>query len=81
MGKTTQERTCVVCGKKDKKENLSRFALTKEKEVVLDKEQKIQSRGFYVHSIDCINDENKIKKASRKFLNIKEAKTKKKILL
>ncbi len=76
MGETKQERTCVVCGKKDKKENLSRFAITKENKIVLDKEQKIQGRGFYVHSVECIKDEKKILKAKGKLLKILQNKAK-----
>jgi len=41
-------RTCIICGKRDKKENLVRFSFA-EGRIQKDPNKKISGRGFYLH--------------------------------
>jgi len=49
-------RTCVICKKKDLKENLQRFSFGEGK-VILDPKKKV-GRGFYVHREHGATEEN-----------------------
>lgn len=42
------ERTCIVCRKKDKQENLDRIVLNKNGELLADSSKKLDGRGAYV---------------------------------
>ena len=56
------ERMCVICKKRDGKDNLFRFSSI-ENRYFYDKEQKFQSRGFYLcKDLGCLNALSKHKK-------------------
>lgn len=79
------ERTCVICRKKLDKQKLFRFA-NKGNDLVYDKEQKIQSRGFYIcDSKICLERLSKHKKYNipieQLFLVSKEVKNREKDFL
>ena len=42
------ERTCIVCRKKDKQENLDRIVLNKNGELLAGSSKKLDGRGAYV---------------------------------
>lgn len=52
MKNKKETRTCIVCRNKDNKNNLIRIAVSEEG-VIIDIEQKIQGRGYYI----CKNEE------------------------
>lgn len=51
-------RTCIVCGKKSRKEELLRLVL-KENVVIMDKKMCLPGRGAYVCNLTCLE---KVKK-------------------
>ncbi|MGI6680303.1 MAG: YlxR family protein [Bdellovibrionota bacterium] len=52
----TNERTCIVCKKKDDKKKLLRFVLDKNDNFLLDSKQVLSGRGAYVHlDEECFN--------------------------
>jgi len=59
------ERTCIVCGKKTYKYLLDRYVYLNGK-FILDKDKKLDGRGFYI----C-REESCRKKADKKFSSIK----------
>jgi len=59
------ERTCIVCGKKTSKHLLDRYVYLNGN-FILDKNKKMDGRGFYI----C-REENCRKKADKKFSSIK----------
>ena len=57
------ERMCVICKKRDEKGNFYRFSSDIENKFFYDKEQKFQSRGFYLcKDLGCLNALSKHKK-------------------
>lgn len=62
------ERTCIVCRKKDKQENLNRIALNKNGELSVQKAQKLDGRGAYVcKTDDCCDKLLKTRALNRAF--------------
>jgi predicted RNA-binding protein YlxR (DUF448 family) len=57
-------RTCIICKKKDLKENLMRFSF-KGNKLSLDP-KKIVGRGFYVHPEHKVTEENLLEIWQRK---------------
>ena len=72
--KYSPTRTCVVCRNKANKQDLLRI-VEQNKEFVLDQNQKINARGFYIcKNHECINSLNRKKILSRiKKTNIAES--------
>lgn len=67
-------RTCIVCKTKADKQDFIKFVRSKNGEICLDKDQRLEGRGCYVcNKTDCINKIKKSKAFNRAYkINVSE---------
>ncbi|MCX7831945.1 MAG: YlxR family protein [Actinobacteria bacterium] len=60
------ERTCLACGRKSSKKDFLRIVRTKEGNIIVTNDKRVQGRSAYIcHTVGCV--ENSVKKLERVF--------------